>query len=353
MQVDYMILGQGICGTLLSFELYKRGKTFVVIDNANDSGSSRIASGLMNPVTGKRYVKSWMYDELLEKALSTYEELEETLRCPLLRKASLIQFHTSISEQHAFFDKTIENAAHLHLNTSPELLKPYFNFAFDTGIIEPCWVVDATTLLSQWREQLRKKDNLIEEDFEWNNCQVFTDKVIYKGFEARQLICCEGAHAFHNPYFSLLPFSLNKGEVIIARIPHLPKDYLYKQQQLKIVPLKDDLFWVGSSFEWKYEDIGATDQFRARVEETLKSWLKLPYSIIAHFAAERPSSVDYRPFVGLHPTHSALGILNGMGTKGFSQVPFFAQQMAGLLCDNIPVLPAADVSRFKRILTAV
>jgi glycine/D-amino acid oxidase-like deaminating enzyme len=352
MQLDYIILGQGICGTLLSFELYKQSKTFVVIDKANNSGSSRIASGLMNPVTGKRFVKSWMYDELLEKALSTYEELEEALGCPLLHKASLIQFHTTINEQYAFFDKTMENAEYLHLNTHPERIRPYFNTAFDTGIIEPCWVVDAMTLLEQWREKLRKNNSLIEEDFEWNDCQVFTDNVIYKEFEARQLICCEGAHAFHNPYFSLLPFSLNKGEVVIARIPDLPNDYLYKQQQLKIVPLKDDVFWIGSSFEWKYDNIGTTNQFRTRVEETLKSWLKPPYSIIAHFAAERPSSVDYRPFVGLHPTHSVLGILNGMGTKGFSQTPFFAQQMASLLCDNTPVLPAANISRFKRILTA-
>jgi glycine/D-amino acid oxidase-like deaminating enzyme len=353
MQVDYIILGQGICGTLLSFELYKRGKTFFVIDDANPGASSRIASGLMNPVTGKRYVKSWMYDEFLERALTTYKELEETLEKPLVRKTSLIQFHTAIAEQHAFFDKTIENAEHLHLNSSSEFLKPYFNFAFDTGIIEPCWIVDATTLLSGWREELRKRDRLIEEDFQWSNCQLLPHKVIYKHLEARQLICCEGANAFHNPYFSKLPFSLNKGEVIIARIPDLPKDYLYKQQQLKIVPLKDDLFWIGSSFEWKYENTSTTDQFRTKVEQTLKAWLKLPYNIIAHFAAERPSSVDYRPFVGLHPMHSTLGILNGMGTKGFSQTPFFAQQMADMLCANVPVLPDADIGRFKRILTAV
>ncbi|MGZ5190825.1 MAG: FAD-dependent monooxygenase, partial [Flavisolibacter sp.] len=55
MQVDYLIIGQGICGTMLSWFLHKEGKTCIVIDDDNQNSSSKIAAGIINPVTGRRY----------------------------------------------------------------------------------------------------------------------------------------------------------------------------------------------------------------------------------------------------------------------------------------------------------
>ena len=54
MEVDYLIVGQGICGTMLSWYLLKEGKTFLVIDDNNENSSSKIAAGIINPVTGRR-----------------------------------------------------------------------------------------------------------------------------------------------------------------------------------------------------------------------------------------------------------------------------------------------------------
>jgi len=65
MTVDYLIIGQGICGTWLSYYLLKKGKKVLVIDEYNNSSASNVASGLINPVTGRRVVTTWMADELL------------------------------------------------------------------------------------------------------------------------------------------------------------------------------------------------------------------------------------------------------------------------------------------------
>jgi hypothetical protein len=66
----------------------------------------------------------------------------------------------------------------------------------------------------------------------------------------------------------------------------------------------------------------------------------------------RPATIERRPFVGFHPKHSSVGILNGMGTKGCSLAPYFAKQLADNIITKKAILPEADVSRFKKILSA-
>src|SRR5215204_1571960 len=62
---EFLIIGQGISGTWLSYYLQKANKSFVVIDNDQPNSASRVAAGIINPVTGRRIVKTWMIDELL------------------------------------------------------------------------------------------------------------------------------------------------------------------------------------------------------------------------------------------------------------------------------------------------
>ena len=82
----------------------------------------------------------------------------------------------------------------------------------------------------------------------------------------------------------------------------------------------------------------------------LNFWLKVPFEIVDHVASVRPANMERRPFVGLHPKFSAVGILNGMGTKGCSLAPFFAKQLADHLTEGKPIYADADVKRFEKIL---
>ncbi|HZF65960.1 MAG TPA: FAD-dependent oxidoreductase, partial [Chitinophagaceae bacterium] len=79
--------------------------------------------------------------------------------------------------------------------------------------------------------------------------------------------------------------------------------------------------------------------------------LKVPYKIVDHKAALRPSTLERRPFVGFHPQHPSVGILNGMGTKGSSLAPFFAHQLVQNICFGSPITDEANVQRFSRILS--
>ena len=69
MEIDYLIVGQGISGTMLSWFLHKEGKSFAVIDDGNEHSASKTAAGIINPITGRRYVTTWMIDEVMPFAV--------------------------------------------------------------------------------------------------------------------------------------------------------------------------------------------------------------------------------------------------------------------------------------------
>jgi glycine/D-amino acid oxidase-like deaminating enzyme len=177
------------------------------------------------------------------------------------------------------------------------------------------------------------------------------DTVRYNGITARKIVFCDGIAAAQNPLFSLLPFSFNKGEALIIRCEELTREHIHKRGMF-LVPLPEDgLFWFGSNYQWEFEDNAPSDAFYKSAGEILRQWLKKPFEIIDHKAAIRPATLERRPFVGFHPLYPSVGILNGMGTKGTSLAPFFANQMAQHIVHGLPITPEADIRRFNRILS--
>ena len=85
-KVDYLIIGQGIAGTMIAFFAKKAGKKILVIDQSRPHSSSKIAAGLMNPITGRKFVKSWKIDDLLPFAIQTYQEFTELLGEPFFEQ---------------------------------------------------------------------------------------------------------------------------------------------------------------------------------------------------------------------------------------------------------------------------
>src|SRR5690606_20574747 len=112
-----------------------------------------------------------------------------------------------------------------------------------------------------------------------------------------------------------------------------------------------EMFWLGASYEWEFEHVHPTHEFREKTELALKNWLRCEWTIEDQRAGLRPATLERRPFVGLHPQQPAIGIFNGMGTKGCSLAPFFARELTVHLLDGKSISPEADVQRFRRILS--
>ncbi len=343
-QSEIIIVGQGICGTFLSYYLHKAGRKILVYDEAKPFTSSKVASGVINPVTGRRIVRTWMIEDVMPFAVNIYHQLEKELDISIIQQTNILDFHPTPQMQMAFDERLPQETQYLKKAEQPEQWQQYFNYPFGIGETNPCWLVDVQALMNAWRNRLKQNNQLVEENFNPNKLQPST-------FNPQPIVIfCDGVAGFNNPYFNKLPYSRMKGEALIVSIPNLPRKNIYKQG-INIVPWKEDLWWVGSSYEWQFENLEPTEAFRKKMEAQLNSFLKLPFKIIDHIAAERPANMERRPFIGLHPVHKNIGILNGMGTKGCSLAPYFAHELTEFLVNEKPINPLADVQRFTKILS--
>ncbi|MBN8668720.1 MAG: FAD-binding oxidoreductase [Chitinophagales bacterium] len=349
MLVDYLIIGQGIAGTWLSYFLSKTDKTFLVIDEADPSSSSRVAAGLINPVTGRRVVKTWMIDELLPFAEKQYDRMGADLGINAISRKPILDFFSAPDIKIAF-ESRLEKGEDYISKGPDDLLSHFFHPGFGCGIIDPAYTVHLDKLLPAWQKRLEEKGQLRKERFEENELVVNQDSITYRDIIAHRIIYCDGAEASQSRFFSRLPFAMHKGEALILEIPDLPKENIYKKG-LTLVPLSgDNLFWLGSNYIWEFDNALPTEGYRAVAIQKLDNWLKLPYKILDHKAAVRPATIERRPFIGLHPLYPVVGIFNGMGTKGCSLTPYFGDQFVQHLVKGNELMPLVDVGRFGRVL---
>jgi glycine/D-amino acid oxidase-like deaminating enzyme len=351
MEIEYLLIGQGISGTWLSYYLQKEGKSFLVIDAENKNAPSRIAAGIINPVTGRRHVTTWMAEEVLPFAWQAYQQMGHEMGIEFIVHRNLLDFFPSPQMRVNFLQRVEEKSLYVHTYPEQNQFNHLLHYDFGCGEIRPVYTVYLELVLPAWRKQLYGLNKLREEDFSIEELKVEKDHVQYRDITAGKIIFCDGHSSTANPYFNLLPFAPNKGEALLLEIPDLPDQHIYKRG-MTLSPLSTPgSWWIGSSYEWEFDHPDPTTIFREKTERFLKEWLKIPFRVTHHLAGIRPATLERRPFVGSHPLHSSLGIFNGMGTKGCSLAPFLAKQFVDHLVYNLPLHPEADVNRFRNILS--
>jgi glycine/D-amino acid oxidase-like deaminating enzyme len=348
-ETEVIIVGQGLSGTWLSWWLYRAGRNFRVIDHPDPESASRRAAGLINPVTGRRMVTTWMIDQLMPFAYGVYQEMGKFLNQTFISEISAVDFFPSVQMLQAFQARFEQDPTYLIPGDDREKYADWFKYDLGWGLIHPCYLVNVDKLLTVWNKWLRINHCLIEEEFSFSKFQETTIGINFSGIRSRYIIFCDGKSSAENPYFSKLPFALNKGEGLFVEIKNIPPDLVFKKG-MSLVPHKENIYWLGSSYEWKFDDEKPSQKFKINAENWLNQNLKLPYHIVEHFASIRPATLERRPFVGMHPVYPRVGILNGFGTKGCSLAPYFAKQLADKLKGEGQIDPLVNISRFEKII---
>ena len=347
-KVKYLIVGQGLVGTWMANYLQEKGISFKIINNTQLPSASSVASGVINPVTGRRMVQTWMIETVLPFAVDAYTHFQEKAGVPIIKKAPVALIHPSLQMKESFDYRLAHENVYLLKNDTPNW-KSFFETPFGTGEIDSCYWIDLVQFLETGREKI--KDHYIEASLEIEDLKLNSNGVTWKNISAEKIIFCDGVQSMKNPFFKALPFAPNKGEALIVAIEGLPAKNIYKNN-VSIVPWKDNLFWVGASFEWKYENENPTIAFKEKMISALDSILTIPYKIVDHLVGIRPANTERRPFVGLHPIYPQLGICNGMGTKGCSLAPYFTHQLIEHIENNALLHVEVDVQRFKHLISS-
>ena len=342
----YIVVGQGIAGTILTHFLRKRGVSVLVFDRGLTGTSTSIAAGLINPVTGRRYVKSWRIDQLLPFARSVYGELEDLLGIELYRERRILRALRTIREQNDWLARCADPAYQPYLLDQAELGNYRHTIALVDGYgeVQGGAQVDVRRLIKAYRSLLLAEGCLREEEFQHGALRS-GPLISYGAIKAKGIIFCEGHRAMENPFFNYLPFHGDKGEVLIVKMEKAGYRKCLKDG-IFITPLGEDLYWIGATYERRYENEEPSAEGKAYIAKALRELVRIPFEIVRHEAAVRPTVRDRRPFLGVHPQWPGLYLFNGMGTKGTSLTPFWADRFCDFLLEDKPLDPEVNISRF-------
>lgn len=350
---EYLIIGQGIAGTLFAHELEKHGHDFMVID-PNLHNASKTAAGMYNPVVLKRFSPVWQGQQQIELAKKTIAELSGKLDGILDYPMDIFRIFHDEAEKSTWTKKT-------HHEDLSKLLDTQFYNNENSAIHAPLGLgrialggkIDLKTLLKSYRQHLEKQQKMLTENVDYQKLNYANNQFTYHGMSAsisaKKVVCCEGYGIKQNPYFNELPLKGNKGEVLIVKAPNLNLSAAIKSKVfiMPMTELGDDIYFVGATYNWTDKDDIPSQAAQDELLEKLSQFVDSDVEVISQHAGIRPTVIDRRPLLGQHATQPSLYILNGLGTRGVMLGASMAKYLYDFIEVNAKLPKAVDITRFQ------
>jgi len=335
--VDFLILGQGLAGSLLAWELSQRGVSWHVLDQPLPGAASAVAPGLVNPLSGRKFTTNWRAAEARPVAEATYAQLEATLGQTFWHPTPLLRLVRDADQAAALTQRQTEASAQPHIaevfaphHWDPALRSPHGSFLTAGG----GWL-DVAGLCRALRARWRAAGHLTEGD------AALADQI-----SAACIIDCRGWRASLDPRWQFIPWKCARGEMLDLKFSPdaLPPHILNFGEWL--VPVSEGHWRAGATYAWSRFDAPPDLAARMQLEGALRRWLNVPYTVTAQRCGVRPIVHDYRPILGPAPDDPHWMIFNGLGSHGVSQGPLCAHWLATHLCESTTLPDDVIVTRF-------
>lgn len=348
-KIDFLIIGQGLAGSILADELLRCGAKVLVVDTHRPAAASRVASGMWNPLTFRLLLKSWRADELLPVATHYYLEACERLGADLPENLQILRIFPDEGAAKRWEERLQDPsfAPYLEAEMPDTSRYPALDIKKQQGLVNQAGWLNLPSYLAAFRDYLEKQNALIASEFLAEEV-VFTESTVrWKNWDAEKIIVCRGQFERQHDWFNWLPLKPAQGDVLTLEVPGLHLKEIYNAGFF-ILPLGNDLYRVGATYEWDQLSESPTEAGKAELLQKFEAACSLPYRLVDHQAGIRPTVADRRPLLGAHPEHEQLVIFNGLGTKGVMIAPYFAQQLSGWLQGKGEIEDEVHVKRFRK-----
>ncbi len=344
--VDFLIIGQGITGSLLAYNLIKLGQSVCVVDNDHYGSASKVAAGLINPITGHRLNITERFFEYSEHAQTLYWQIERDLGLDL-GLSSNHRIYREINQTRLI--KNAGQAEYLAQRKQQTEYQSLLNNTSNTGgwfgnseqhpfgaiQVSKTAMVDTQQLLFSMRHWLQQRSALISAQLTYEKIQLHNNEFSFENINAKKLIFCEGYQAIHNPWLKSLPFKLAKGEILTVK-PEQPVDRLLSWGNW-LAPLGDGRARLGSNYVWNDTSLNAIAETPTKFMQSLTTHTSLKAELISHDVGIRPSTTQRKPFVGALSNLNNAYCLNGLGSKGCLLAPFYVTLLCQHMLENKPL----------------
>ncbi len=329
MTSPFTVVGHGLSGCVMAMTLFRKNIPFKAFGTSLPGQASMASSGLIAPITGRRYVKAWNIEKYIAFARDFYEWSEALLGKKYFFEIEIARFLSNPEAAKAWKQRSAdpEYEAYISSKTYAEvdqLQRPY-------GILTGGYRLDTPGWLNATRIFLKEKGmlNIEDEPFVLSRAAP-TTCILATGAVDKYL-----AHG-------VIP---NKGEALLVRLPGW-RIHLIIKDEVFIVPLHDGLYWVGSYYQPWPEDFYPTPEGKERLLKGISKLYSGPVEIVEHLAGIRPTVDDRRPIIGAFPGKSNVYLFNGMGTKATSLAPYWADQLLGHITEGVSLPREVSPARY-------
>lgn len=341
---DIAIVGSGLAGCTLAFKLKQAGKKVLIIDEPKLSSSSRIAAGVYNPIIFKRTTLAWKAKETVLSCIDFYNEVQKITGAQFHFPTTMTRIISGFEEQNEwarksglpvysdFIDDKISSAELQGCKT------PFGHAQIkNTGYINTKIYLDAVL-------NYIGAENLLNETFDYSKLNM-GEQLSYNNISFEKIVFCEGHLLNKNPWFNHVSLYPVKGEVIEIENRGIPSSTVYSGG-VYFVAMNENKIKIGGTYDWDNLNETITEKAKTELLDKTKQFFTGEINVTNQLAGIRPASKDRRPIVGAHPLHKNMFILNGLGTKGVSLVPWCCEQLVALMEKGIEIEKEINASRF-------
>lgn len=353
MRTNYLIVGQGLAGSLLAWELLARGKKVLVVDRDEPVTSSKIAAGIITPVTGQRVVPSWRVDEMLDRSRRLYRHVEQETGEWLFHPASIVRLLATEDEARRWKKKLAENGGEFLKHTARlQIDESVYNAEFGGFEMPTAGWLDVPRFLEVTRRALLERAGYAIANLKVEEIAVSGEGVNWKNVEADTVVFCQGWEGNQNRFFDWIPFRSAKGEILELKCEDdssVDDERIINRAGWLL--RSGNRFRAGSTYDWDPTTGDAhqtTDAGRREIEGKIEAMFrsKPNFQVVDHRAAVRPIIRESRGLIGVHPSaelHNRVVFFNGLGSKGVLNGPFIARQLAEHLISRAPIEEELDL----------
>lgn len=343
---DVIVIGHGIAGAVLAWELKQNKMNFLVLENPLLEKSSAVAGGLYNPLMFNRLRQARMTEVLWPAMYDTYFAIEKNWNIKLLHQIDSAKLLTESDI------KEWERGQNSPLGKYISALIPSLNLkgvkpVDAIGVIKESGYLDIPLLIGESKARLQDEGRFVEKALAYDEIIPGNESIsISNQYRTKKIVFCEGAHIRNNPWFNFAAMSPNKGELIEIMSTDLESDYVIRNKVF-VLPVGNQIFKVGATYSHDFSDSLPSSGGLSELTTKLNEILDVPYRIVAHKAGVRPAIRDRMPILGSHPENKNLLVMNGFGSKGVTYAPYCAKMMVEWLLTEEGELPKdLNINRF-------
>ena len=347
--IDTLIIGQGLAGSMLAWQLMQCGQRVLVLGDESSPSASRVAAGLFNPVTGKRLVLQADAELIIPAAISFYRNLEKQFNQSLFHEKEMLRIFRTDKERDTFSQRA-KDPAYAHYLGQTCTPDPLINAEKGAFKQRKTGYLDTNTLLDCMKAHLITQESYLESNFNHTELVTNSESVSWQNIRAQRVIFCEGYMAKDNPWFNWLLFQPAKGEILSFTTQQPLPDQIINGGKW-LLPISDGSYKTGATYNHDISSVVPTETGRTELIAGVQSLIRSPLMLqtVDHQAGVRPNTLDKQPFIGIHPSYSQLGIFNGFGSKGSMLIPYYSACFANHLTKGAAIPPHTDISRIQHV----